>query len=79
MCNGILNNRASQSRLKEARQVHSNQRQELAANKKRKFEVQCSNSIAKAGGLASLQGGSHYGGGKKKGGSSGIQLGSWIW
>ena len=37
ICNGILNDKASQSRLKEARQVCSNQLQdsELAAKKKR--------------------------------------------
>ena len=34
MCNGILNYKASQSRLKEARQVCSNQLQELEAKKK---------------------------------------------
>ena len=55
--NGIFNDKESQGRLKQARQVCGSQLQELAKKKKRKVEAQRSNDIAKAGGLASLVGG----------------------
>ena len=73
-CNGILNDKASQIRLKEARQVCRSYLQEQVAKKQHKVEMQCSNDIAKAGGLACLHGGGSllvYASGPRAGG--GIQ------